>query len=356
MARLTDYFLSVIEGSRQSLDARFLRGVLRGGSLFYGAGSAMTRALYESGSFPKKRLSVPVVSVGNLTWGGTGKTPFVAELVKRVLAAGKMPLVLIRGYGNDESKMLRENFPSIRVGVGRDRARVAERFLRDSKIDLVICDDAFQHWRLARDWDIVMMNGRSPEGNGFLIPRGSLREPVSALRRAHSVVLTHTEGMNPSEIGRLWERIRSISPGIDCIEAAHRPLCFCRPFTGETRLPESFRGVRAAVLSGIGFPVSFRKTLGEVGIETVKFFEFPDHHHFRKTELFEIRDFLGRSGVTELITTEKDFFRASESFRGILNPWVLKMELRIIQGGERLAERLAGLLEGKRLTNPGAVT
>jgi len=354
MSRLTGYFFSVIEGTRQGWDAGLLRGILRLGSFLYGFASALPRLLYETGCFRKKRLSVPVVSVGNLTWGGTGKTPFVAELVKKVLAMGKNPLVLIRGYGEDESKMLQENFPSVRVGVGRDRARVAEHFLRDSRIDLVICDDAFQHWRLARDWDIVMVNAQSPEGNGFLIPRGNLREPFSALRRAHSVVLTHAEGIAHSEIETLKKKLRAFSPRIDCMIANHRPLCFCRPFSGETKLPGLFRGIRAAVFSGIGFPASFRRTLEETGIVIEKFFEFPDHHRFRRTELFEIRDFLKQNGTPELITTEKDFFRSRESLRGILNPWVLKMELRISEGVERVAERLTGLLGGKRPSELGA--
>lgn len=338
------YYLSLIGNERKGPFTAFLKSVLHGLSAFYSAGVKGKRALYEKGLTRRRELPVPVISVGNLTWGGTGKTPLVIALAKMAEAMGKRPLVLTRGYGNDEALEIRENLPSVPVGVGKDRGKTGWEYLLKSKIDVVICDDAFQHWKLARDWDIVAVNVRAPFGNGFLIPRGNLREPLTALRRAQTVVLTHSDE-KLTDVAGTKEAFLKIAPHLEFAEACHEPLFFYRTVADEKKNLESFRHIRAAVFCGIGSPGPFRESLEKLGVKVARFFEFPDHHRYTRKELVEIRNFLLKERLQDAITTEKDYFRSKKLLVDVLDPWVLKIEMRIKVGRERIEAHLAELIE-----------
>jgi len=345
---MKEYYLSVIDGTKKGLLAAMLRRFLEGLSFFYSAGIRLRRYCFDKGHAAARELPVPVVSVGNLTWGGTGKTPLVIELAKKVEAMGKKPLVLTRGYGNDEAKELMENLSPIPVGVGTDRVKTAWKYLTKGKYDIVICDDAFQHWKIDRDWDILAVNAFEPFGTGFLIPRGNLREPLEAFRRAQTVVLTHSD-KHLGDVARVKKALLEIAPHLEIAEACHEPMHFYRTVAGEIKPLEFFGHIRAVVFAGIGCPDAFRRTLEGLGIRIAKFFQFPDHHPFTREEIIEVRDFLFKENLQDAITTEKDYFRSKKILVDILDPWVLKMRMKIKVGERKIEDRLAELMKAGKL-------
>lgn len=343
---MKEIYLSAISGEKMDAAARCLRGGLLALSRGYQGVLAARKSLYASGFISAVRLTVPVISVGNLTWGGTGKTPFVIELCRRILSLGPKPAVLLRGYGSDESRQLAAALPGVPIGVGADRAASARSILSREEVDVFVLDDAFQHWALARDWDIVLVNATAPFGNGFLIPRGELREPPAELKRAQAIVLTHADRIPPAALESLREKIKALAPQALLAEAAHRPECLWRPKTppeGEKLPPETLRGKSVVVLSGIAGPGNFIETLKGLGAEIKKTFEYGDHHPFTADEIRAARA-CAAENESLLVTTEKDFFRCRELFLREADPWILKINLKLFKGGDSMMNRLETML------------
>lgn len=340
------YYLSIIHGERKGFLSLVLKILLRILGVIYGGLVRCHGSLYGSGLFRPKKLSVPVISIGNITWGGTGKTPLVIEMAKIVQRLGKKPAVLIRGYGSDEWKEITANLPGVPVGVGRNRIQSGCDILSKEKVDVMICDDAFQHRPLARNWEIVVINAANAFGNGHLIPAGELREPLSSLCRAQTVVLTHVDRVSAAQLAALKEKLLHSAPQAEWVEAAHEPVHFYEAVSGEIRGIQAFRGKRAAAFCAVGSPRLFVETLERLGVEIVESFEFQDHHLFTAKDVEKIRDSAVRAGLEAVITTEKDLFRAPGLLKEMLRPWVLKVRMKIISGEEKITGRLSALLQG----------
>lgn len=338
------FFVSILDGSSHPGFMRWMNPLLHAASWVYGRLVALIAFLYELGILKAQRLNVPVISVGNLTWGGTGKTPFVIELAQRVRALGKKALILTRGYGSDEWKELSVNLPECPIGVGKRRVEVGRSLLAAQHVDIVICDDAFQHRSLYRDWDIVLVNSRAPFGNGCLVPRGSLREPLRALGRAETVVITHTNRVEREPLEELKARLLSYAPDAAWVEAVHEPCHFYRASSHERREVDSFRGEPAAAVCAIGTPRLFHETLADLGVEVRRKFDFPDHYNFRPRDWRSIRTQVDKLGVRAVITTEKDFVRSAELWIRYLDPWILKIRVRVVNGDSVLTSHLRALL------------
>ena len=198
MDSLKNYFRLLAEDKQKDPTSGVLLALLSLAAGGYGLGVRAFRGLYENKVLARKRLSYPVISVGNLTWGGTGKTPFVEYLARKIGMHRRVPLVLTRGYSHDESLELQNHLPTAVIGVGQDRAKVAQRVKSEKRhVDIAILDDGLQHQILHRDVDIVVINSLNPFGNGKLIPRGILREPLTVLKRAAILVLTHVNLVSP---------------------------------------------------------------------------------------------------------------------------------------------------------------
>lgn len=340
-----NYFRGVAEKKpSEHLDVLFLRFSLRILSVIYGAGILMRRLLYRLGIFKSKKFSQPVISVGNLTWGGTGKTPLVNYLANFFADKNKIPLVLTRGYGSDESKEMEANLKCARIGIGANRVKQAEILLNEGPADVVILDDGFQHWKIKRDFDIVLVNVLNPFGNGSLIPRGSLREPLSALKRASIIILTDADLVPRKEVEEIRKKIRAINPAISFALARREPVYFYRAKNGRRFYPDYLEGRKVSAFTGIGTPRSFFKLLNRAGIKPAYSFEFSDHHRFRKSELEEILRVKNVHEIPEVVTTEKDFFRCRELITEILNPLVLKIRFRLMEGETLLVDRLNALI------------
>ena len=321
--------------------AWFWKPILKIASFVYREGLKCHQFLYGVGVLKCRAFKCSVISVGNITWGGTGKTPLVEYLARFYLNRNNTPLILARGYGQDESRVLMRQLPQAQFGIGKDRYQIGEKALAAHPADVVILDDGFQHWGIKRDLDVVVISVLNPFGNFSLIPRGILREPCSSLKRASIVVLADVNLIPRKELENLKAKIRKFTPRVDFVEAYREALYFYRPGSRERIHPNRLQRGRVTSFSGIGTPRSFQMLLNQLGLKTVRNFEFSDHHLFTERELNEIFQAKESSESTEIITTEKDFFRCEEAMKKIVKPLVLKVRLRLTTGEGLLHQHLS---------------
>jgi len=259
-------------------------------------------AAYDLGLARVARASVPVVSVGNVTIGGTGKTPLVAWLVERLRAQGHRPAVLMRGYRgdgatNDEARMLGGT-----VVCDPDRVRGAARAVADGAT-CVVLDDGFQHRRLHRDLDLVLVDATRPWGGGAVLPLGTLREGLAAIRRAHAVIVTRSDQVDPAELARIDHRLARW--GRPLAHARHEPVALTPLGGGDPRAPSALAGQAVVLASGLGNPQGFTRTARDLGWQVREHVRFPDHHHYTGVEAADLAALAARHDAT-LVVTAKD--------------------------------------------------
>ena len=214
---------------------------------------SLWKASYRRFPSRVKRVPARVISVGNITWGGTGKTPFTVKLAQWLSEEGKKVAVLTRGYGHDEVQELQKKLPGIPVIVGRDRVKSAREAVEKHGAEVLILDDGFQHIRLHRDLDIVTLNSTEPFGPGGLIPRGTLREPLDELKRADAFVITKCN-IGSKNVHWIRQKLNEIKPQAPIFESAHQPLGLSDPMKNRRMDVASLRGRKIAAISGIGDP------------------------------------------------------------------------------------------------------
>ena len=290
---------------------KIIRSVL---SSIYQGGLAISQAGYRLVPFSIRKVNARVISVGNITWGGTGKTPLVVSLAKELSDLGKKVVVLTRGYGKDEVAELKKKLPKALILVGRDRIKTAEEAVRKFQAEIIILDDGFQHIRLHRDLDVVTINSTDPFGPGGLIPLGTLREPLENLSRAQIFMLTKTN-IGSKNVHWIRQRLVSIKPDAVIFEAMHQPVQFM-DFRKNRYLPlHEVKGRKVAAISGIGDPLSFEKMIENLGGEIIFAARFDDHHQYTQTEFSEFLNRCKEVGVKDVVTTEKDFYRIEPFFK-----------------------------------------
>jgi tetraacyldisaccharide 4'-kinase len=274
-------------------------------SLVYGSAAKLRAWLYKQGWLKQKRLNRPVISVGNITVGGTGKTPMVIWLAEKLLAEGKHVAILSRGYRgangiSDEIELMKQRLQGrVQFGVGPDRYAEAQR-LDAAGVDVYLLDDGFQHLQLARDVDIVLLDSTSPLQGEFLLPAGRLREPTSALIRATAIVFTRT---NQSQF--ISARVPGF-PKFSAYSAGTKLLGF-RTHDGDRQesLRHSLTGTHFA-FCGIGNPDAFFADLQRWGVQLAGRRAFRDHHRYSQTEIAALQHAAKAAGAIALVTTEKD--------------------------------------------------
>lgn len=325
-----------------------LKFILYTASFVYGFALILRKILYNIKVFRAEKAPVKIVSVGNITLGGTGKTPFTIMLSKMVKEELKRdPAVLIRGYGWDEQAMLKKNLPDTPILVGEDRLKSADRAVKLYGTSVAILDDGFQHWELQRDLNIVLIDSTNPFGNGHLLPRGILREPKGALRRADLVVFTKAD-KNPSVIDSLKKEIAAVKSDIGFMEAVHKPVRFYEARSRKDLGLASVQGKRVLLVSSIADPDGFKKTVESLGAEAAGHLIFPDHHNYREKDRNNIVTSAGQCKADLIVITDKDavkFARMSFSFAQF-SVLTLMIELEITKGKERLVAGLHSLLRG----------
>ncbi|MBY0513374.1 MAG: tetraacyldisaccharide 4'-kinase, partial [Gemmataceae bacterium] len=254
--------------------------------------------------------AVPVVSVGNLTLGGTGKTPCVEYVARFYREREVRVAILSRGYGsdagrNDEAMVLEENLTDVPHLQGPNRVELAATAVEELESELLVLDDGFQHRRLHRDLDIVLIDATAPPHRDYLFPRGTLREPPASLRRAGVLVLTRCDQVPADTLAAIRGSLERFAPGMSVVETDHRPV---ELLGGDSPEPvESLRGRPVAGFCGIGNPAAFRRTLESLGASVIDFRTFPDHHPYSRGDVDDLRTWAGRLPADALVaTTQKD--------------------------------------------------
>src|SRR3989338_1501167 len=250
MSKLKLYILSVMKGERGSApDAVFVGIGLSLCAVIYGAIVRCISFFYRSGIFHSKKVPAKVISVGNITLGGTGKTPFTIMLADKMKRMGKRTAVLIRGYGEDESHLLAARLEGIPVLVGADRYKSAKRAVNEFQSNSIILDDGFQHRRLKRDLNIVLVDTTSPFGNMRLFPAGILREPLERLKDADLCVLTKAD-MKQKNNPAIYEALKKIKSDIVIAESLYKPSGL-KKLSGGVIPTAYIKGKRVALLAAI---------------------------------------------------------------------------------------------------------
>ena len=346
-------FHDVVSGRRRGFGAALVRGGLRLGALGYTLVVRARNRCYDWGLVNVHRVAAPVVSVGNLTLGGTGKTPMVEWLARWFQSRGVRIAVVSRGYGaeagspNDEALELAQKLPGVPHFQDPDRVAAARRAIEQSDCEVILLDDAFQHRRIARNLDLVLLDACDPFGYGRIFPRGTLREPAAALRRAGVIVLSRADMLEPARREPTWHRVRRIAPEAACAEAAHVPVGV-RSASGGTASLDALLGKRVAAFCAIGNPAGFRHTLEHSGVRPAGWRVFPDHHRYTPADIQALAAWAERLEAAAAVCTHKDLVKVGADRLGSLPLWAVCVEFRFLSGQEAVEERLERLLAESR--------
>jgi len=319
--------------------------------------SAVVRArnhLYSAGRLKVHRADVPVFCVGNLTTGGTGKTPLVVWLCRRLRDKQLRCAVLTRGYRmqtgglSDEPALLAAQCADTAVVVNPDRVAGAAEAIQQHDAQVLVMDDGFQHRRLARDLDIVVIDATRPFGYGKVLPAGLLREPIDGLRRAHAVVLTRCDQASENTLKHIEEAIRQVNPNLVLARSVHAPVGV-KTCDGSTLSVDQLRPQRLFAFCGIGNPQSFFQTITHLGGVLVGSRAYDDHYRYAAADLEQVRREAAAQEASLILTTQKDWTKIA--------PWThredrpplgyLAVELQITAGAENLAALIDRTLGGR---------
>jgi tetraacyldisaccharide 4'-kinase len=344
-----DGYLRLVSGQAKGPGASLARIGLWCAGVAYGHGMRLRNWAYDRGWKASHKSAVPVVSVGNITLGGTGKTPCVEYVARHYRGQEQRVAILSRGYGssagrNDEALLLEQNLPDVPHLQGADRLALAGIAVEELDSEIVVLDDGFQHRRLARDLDIVLLDATNPWGFGNLFPRGLLREPPRSLARAGMVLLTRCDQAPAAEVEELRQRVSRLAPGVAVGETSHRPAEWINADRATAALSE-LATRPAAAFCGIGNPDAFRRTLADCGIGITAFRVFPDHHAYTRDDVEDLRNWASqqaKDGV--VVTTQKDLVKLSLAQLGGKALWALRICLHFLAGQETLDRKLNEVL------------
>jgi len=344
-----DAFLSIISGKQRGPLASSLRGLLRLMSFVYGIVVSVRNWLFDSDLKKSYAVPVKVISIGNLTTGGTGKTPVVAEIANQLTQDGLKTGLLSRGYHslesgeNDEKLVLDRLCPGISQWQNPDRVAGANQAkVEQPELDALVLDDAFQHRRIERDLDIVLIDATNPWGYGYQLPRGLLRESRRGLQRADVIVITRADLISELELSKLKQEIKTITP--DHPVVVSRFVASGWLTLDGRQLPlEEITYSTVTACCGIGNPESFRNTLTAVNCFVKSFLGFPDHHHYDEKDLQSLTNKMQQDQTETLVMTLKDLVKIpTDAFPG-RTVAALLIEWDILEGEATLIERLSAL-------------
>lgn len=373
------YLYKLVHGEEPGILAVFLLGLLRIFSAIYGLGVRATLYLYKSGVLKQHKLDCQVISLGNITVGGTGKTPTAQRLATIIRDMGYRVVILNRGYragwtgqvglvsdgyksymtvteAGDEAYLLAKSLPGVPVVIGKNRILTGQYAVEKLKADVIILDDGYQHWQLARDLDIVLIDALNIFGNNFLLPRGTLREPLSNLGRAQAFLLTKVDQSTDDAKDIIHGTLARYNDQALVVESIHQPKCFVEieEWYKGVRITnvalETIRNQKVVALSAIGNPTSFEQTILDIGVAEVCGVRYADHHDYTMAEMQNIM----QRGVDEkayaLITTEKDAVKIPAEFIHSERPlplYVLSIAVHFTEGYEEFMELVKDVTRNK---------
>jgi tetraacyldisaccharide 4'-kinase len=340
---MSRFLKDIAMGRSRGLPGELAKPVLMILSFIYGGAVVLCAWLYRRGILFSYRAGRPVISVGNITAGGAGKTPLVIFLARVLQRRGLHPVILTRGYmpdgsASDEARMVAEVLTDVEIAVDPDRIAAVRR--TQHKADVFILDDGFQHWRLRRDLNIVVIDATRPFGNGHLLPRGTLREPLFALKRARIVVLTRTD-LGAGNVEDIRCRLKRYCPKALVVETVHAPVAVRDLVTGVHASLEGIKG-QVAVVSAIGAPQAFEDMLVREGVRVGRRSVFDDHHVYSIDDIRQIVAACREQGISKVLTTHKDAVKIGEfreSFQGV-DFLVVEIEIKVVHGQIEFFSRL----------------
>lgn len=321
-------------------------------SIIYWITMSLRNFLWDKRVLKAYALDARVISVGNITWGGTGKTPAVIAIARELLKNGRRPAILIRGYGDDEKDLFPRLIPEVSVVVGKDRIKTGKEAINRQDSDTLLLDDGFQHRRLKRDIDIVCIDATNPFGNRRMIPAGSMREGISGLKRANIFLITKVDLVEDEKALRDLEKmLKELNPDAIIAKSIHKPEYFYKISNEQLVDIETLKNKNIALVSAIGDPDSFEKTVSRLEIDFKKHFIFRDHHLYGEKDLRAIKDYCAKNNIETIVTTEKDAVKLKAISSQLLAPHpcgtgsaisflVLHIELRIIENEQKFYDRL----------------
>ncbi|NLE66864.1 MAG: tetraacyldisaccharide 4'-kinase [Lentisphaerae bacterium] len=369
--KLERFYFGVIYGGSNSRLARVMRKVFGGLSYVFAGVVTLRHFLYAKGFFRHHTLGCQVISIGNLTVGGTGKTPVVEVFARALQREGRKVAILSRGYkkvehgfwkktldgitgrarrrpprvvsngrellldssmSGDEPYMLASNLRDVVILVDKNRVKSGRYAIDKTRCDTLILDDGFQYLALKHRVEIVLVDCTNPFSNGYMLPRGLLREPAMNIRRADFIFITKSDGGAKS--AELKERLRRMNPRAEISECLHKPQYLCNVYAAERRELDFLRGQRVAVVSGIASPDGFEGELRQLGAEIVYCRRFADHHRYTQQEVIDLINAARRGGAAMIVTTEKDAVRFPKIERLDVPVYFLRVEVQLLSGME----------------------
>jgi tetraacyldisaccharide 4'-kinase len=340
-------FRDLVSGRRRGLGGALGRAALAIAEVPYAAAVGWRNRRFDRG-VGVERVSVPVVSVGNLTLGGTGKTPLVEWLARWFSDRGVRVVLVSRGYGakagrpNDEALELAQSLPQVPHLQNPNRAQAAAQAIGELGAQLILLDDGFQHRRLGRDLDIVVVDALEPLGFGRVFPRGTLREPLAGFGRAQVIALSRADLAPASERTRIRREVERYAPQAAWVELCTRPRRLCN-HSGAQQDVATLAGQRVAAFCGIGNPAGFRQQLVNCGATVAAFREFADHQAYSPADIASLCAWLDGREVSSVVCTRKDLVKLPFDRLGATPLWALAIELEILVGQNELVALLEPL-------------
>lgn len=347
-----DRFHRLVRGETRGALATLGRGGLTIAGWAFAIAASARNLAFDAGLAKAESASFPIVSIGNLTLGGTGKTPMVEYTARWYLNRRLRVAVLSRGYGggdglNDEGMVLRQNLPEAAQLQGRDRVALAASAAERFDAQIAVLDDGFQHRRLKRDLDIVLLDALAPFGLDRLFPRGLLREPIASLRRADAVVLSRADLVPRSRAEAIRARVEHAAGKRVWIEARQTPIAWIDA-NRRTFPPDGLSAKRVAAFCGIGNPEGFRKTLESLRIDPIGFRAYPDHHAYGESDREELRRWSESLSCELLLTTQKDLVKLPIATIGAIPVFALRIGFEPLSDPTPLETAFARLLPRDR--------
>jgi len=335
-------YKKLISGQSKGIAAASARAILRLLSWGYAAIIGIRNLLYSKGWLKIHHANIPVISVGNITTGGTGKTPLVIWLANQITQNSKFKNcgILTRGYKTtDEPKILAQSCPAAKVIINPDRAAGAQEAINKFAVQVLIMDDGFQHRRLGRNLDIVTIDATCPFGYGKILPAGLLREPVSVLKRANAAVLTRSDQIKKSELENLEAQLHQINSKILIAKAVHNPL-FAQTTRGEQIAIDQLEDKKIFAFCGIGNPEAFFNTIKKTAAQLVDSKTYNDHHIYTDADINDIYEQALYLGAQLILTTQKDWMKISAMKLPTADlPFAyLVMEIKFTDGQDKLKQ------------------
>ncbi|TWU22758.1 Tetraacyldisaccharide 4'-kinase [Bythopirellula polymerisocia] len=344
---------NLVSGRQTGPRASLLRGALRLAETPYSWAMHYRNHRYDSGRSESYAVGVPVVSVGNISLGGTGKTPLVEWLARKVGEMQRRVVIVSRGYGseqgkqNDEALELELALPSVPHIQNPDRVAAAKVAVVEHAAQVILLDDGFQHRRLRRDLDIVLLDATEPFGFDHVFPRGTLREPLSGLARADVVILSRADLLNQTQRNTIRARVADLAPRAVWCEVRHRISALINS-DGQQVDSNMPAGKRVAAFCGIGNPAGFQHTLNALDCELICMREFPDHHNYSSADIASLSDWGQEAEVA--LTTRKDLVKLRVPTLGSIPLWAVGVEIDFLVGQQEFEERLLRLTEMQSAT------